>query len=406
MSGGFNKEIAMGMSEKVAQVGLDVHRKFSVASLRDASGKILARERLEHADRNELRKRIGRWPARTPVILEATFGWGWLSDELLAMKMDPHLASSGKVAGWRQSRGLAKSNRIDADLLSELWSEKPTFKHGQLHRWWEVWLVPQDVRDDRELLRHRMTLVRIQTGVKNRIHALLHRHGILFELSDLFGVGGRRFLSLLVYEGDEQIEELARMGVPRLGPTTRRVLKDLLMELDQLRRSIARATQLFRLSLKRLPAAQRLMTIPGISTVLAYTIAAEIGQIERFKTSRQLVRYSLLAPEADDSGEEREGKPIGRRIGHAGRKTLQWAWIEAAHGAVRKDKMFATIFARRTHDGKEDRGRGYITVANHLCRIGHSMWRNQTNYQPTPPARPGAAKKKKMNLSRPGTGQP
>ncbi len=106
-------------------------------------------------------------------MLEGTFGWGWMSDELKAAGLDPHLASSSKVAGWRKARGIAKSNRTDADLLSELWSERG--------RWWEVWLAPPAVRQQREWLRYRMTLVRTQTGLKNRIHAVLHRHGILHE---------------------------------------------------------------------------------------------------------------------------------------------------------------------------------------------------------------------------------
>src|SRR5437588_10528876 len=141
-----NKETAMGIHEKVTQVGLDVHRKFSMASLRDASGRVLARERLEHADPQQLNQRITCWPAGTPVILEATFGWGWMSDRLLAAKMDPHLAASRKTAAWRAGRGLAKSNKIDADLLAELRDEKPTIRHGISRRWWEVWLAPQEVR--------------------------------------------------------------------------------------------------------------------------------------------------------------------------------------------------------------------------------------------------------------------
>lgn len=362
----------MDTRRKVTQIGLDVHRRFSIASLRDGSSRIVARQRLEHADRNGLRKKISNWPAETPVILEGTFGWGWMSDELLAAKMEPHLASSRKVAAWRQGRGLAKSNKLDADLLGELWDQKP--------RWWEVWLAPQEVRDQRELLRHRMSLVRIQTGVKNRIHAVLHRHGIITELSDLFGVSGRRFLSRLV-EDEQALRE-----------TGRRTLKDQLILLDALRRLIARATRQFRATVRHNATAKRLTTLPGISTVLAYTIMAEIGRIERFADSRCLLRYSLLAPQADDSGEERDGKPIGRRIGHAGRTTLQWAWIEAAHGAVRKDGSLRAIFNRRTNNGKEDRNRGYITVANRMCRIGYAMWRKQMDYQEVPPARPGSMK--------------
>jgi transposase len=319
------------------------------------------------------------------VILEGTFGWGWICDELLALNMDPHLASSRKVSGWREHLGLAKSNKIDADLLGRLWNEK--------ERWWEIWMAPPEVRDQRELLRYRMSLVQVQTGVKNRIHAVLHRHGIINEWSDLFGTSGRRFLSLLLRDEDA------------LRETGRQTLRGHLVLLDTVRRLIAQATQQFKKMVQRDPAAQRLMTLPGVSTVLAYTIVSEIGRIERFANSRRLLRYSLLAPQADDSGDEREGKPIGRRIGHAGRKTLQWAWIEAAHGAVRKDPNLREIFNRRTNDGKDDRGRGYITVANRMCRIGYAMWKKGTEYQEVVPERPGS-KEQKVEHSRPGTGQP
>jgi transposase len=317
------------------------------------------------------------------VILEATFGWGWLSDELHLLNMQPHLASSRKVAAWREGRGIAKSNKTDADLLSELWNEKPIFKRGVMKNWWEVWLAPREIRDQRELLRHRMTLVQAQTQVKNRIHATLHRHGIVSELTDLFGVQGRRFLSLLAED-----ETLSLSG--------RQTLKEDLILLDALRLLIASATRRFRATMKRSEIGQRLMTVPGISTVLGYTLVAEIGRIERFASSRCLLRYSLLAPQADDSGEERDGKPIGRRIGHAGRTTLQWAFIQAAHSAVRRDPFLRDIFNRRTNNGKQDRGRGYITVANRMCRIVYGMWKNNQDYQEVPPPRPGSKRHKEL----------
>jgi len=189
----------------------------------------------------------------------------------------------------------------------------------------------------------------------------------------------------------------------------RLTLKDQLILLDALRRLIARATHQFRAQLRRSEPGQRLMTLPGVSTVLAYTLLAEIGDIGRFPKSRSLVRYSLLAPEADDSGEDRPGKPIGRKLGHAGRHTLQWAWIEAAHGAVRKDVRLREVYNRRTENGKKDRNRGYITVANVLCKIAFSTLSKGTNYQEVPPERPGSKRprsgEKKANFSRPGTGQ-
>ena len=84
-------------------------------------------------------------------------------DELLTAELDPHLASSRKVAAWRSARGIAKCDRTDADLLSELWT-------GQ-NRWWEVWPAPRQVQDQREWLRYRMSRVAMQTWLKNQIHA-------------------------------------------------------------------------------------------------------------------------------------------------------------------------------------------------------------------------------------------
>src|SRR5580658_7316896 len=168
------------------------------------------------------------------------------------------------------------------------------------------------------------------------------------------------------------------------------------MLLDALRRLIAKATRRFRATMKRSEIGQCLMTVPGISTVLGYTLVAEIGRIERFASSRCLLQYSLLAPQADDSGEDRDGKPIGRRLGYAGRTTLQWAFIQAAHSAVQRDAFLRETFNRRTNGGRQDRGRGYITVANRICRIVYSMWKNNQVYQEVPPPRPGSKRLKEL----------
>ncbi len=376
----------MGIELSVSQIGLDIHRKFSKVTARDCDGKVAWRRRVEHGDRPRMRAELAGWPAGTPVVLEGTFGWGWMSDELAAAGLDPHLASSGKVAGWRKARGIAKSNRTDADLLSELWSEH--------QRWWEVWLAPPEVRAQREWLRYRMTLVRLQTGLKNRIHAILHRHGILHEQSDLFGRDGRRFLNLLIAPNDATLPSSARA-----------TLKGYLQLLDHARRQIASATREFCKQVRTDPNAMRLRTLPGIAWILSYTIAAEIGQIERFRTAKHLVSYSLLAPLADDSGDEDDEPPKGRHIGRVGRRTLKWALIEAAHGAVRKGGRFREIFDRRTNGGKREKNRGYIVVAHELCRIVYVCWKKQVDYTSTPPSRPGIRRRRKRT-SRSELGQP
>jgi transposase len=317
----------MKTTDRVAvMVGLDVHRRFSTVTGRDAEGKIAWRQRLQHEDRRLFRQRLEDWPRGMPVILESSFGWEWMCEELEQAGLEPCLASSRKVAAWRNARGMAKSNRPDADLLSELGS--------QTDRWWQVCLPPREVRDRREWLRYRMSLVQLQTGLKNRIHAILHRHGILHDFADLFGVAGRRMLMRLANDTKK----------PRLRESARATLKGYLQLLDHLRRQIATVTRTIYRQLQATPEGKRLQGLPGVGAVLAHTILAEVGDFGRFWSSKHLASYSLLAPRAFDSGEETGEAPKGRHVGHMGRRTLKWAWIEAAHGAVRRGGRFRKVF--------------------------------------------------------------
>lgn len=359
----------MGTKNTVARIGMDVHRNFSSVTARDAKQKVVRRERLGHRDRDALRRQLAGWPAGAPVVLEGSFGWGWLADELARAGLAPRLASSRKVAQWRELHGLAKSNRTDADLLSLL-----AFEPSRL---WEVWLPPPEVRQQRELLRYRTGLVRMQTEVKNRVHALLHNHGLFPDVVNLFGCSGRRWLQRLLGRPDVELAD-----------TTREVLKGNLQVLDYLRLQIARATRAFRRQVQAHPAARRLTTLPGVKWVLAYTLMAEIGQIERFATASRLVSYSLLAPRANDTGDD--PKERGRHVGHAGRQTLQWAYIEAAHSAVRRSPRLRAWFDAYTHGGHENVNRGYIGVARRLCRISYAIWKQEVDYQEDPPPRPGS----------------
>jgi transposase len=395
------KETAMKTTDRTAvMIGIDLHRRFSTVTARNAEGKIAWRQRLEHVDRNDLRKRLDDWPRGVPVILESSFGWEWMCEELEQAGHEPLLASSRKVAAWRDARGMAKSNRTDADLLSEL--------DAQTDRWWQVWLAPREVRDRREWLRYRMSLVRLQTGLKNRIHAILHRHGILHDFSDLFGTQGRSMLTQLAHDTqDERLRESARV-----------TLKGYLQLLDQLRRQIAAVTRTIYRQLRATPEGKRLQGLPGVGPVLAHTILAEVGDFARFRSAKHLASYSLLAPRAFDSGEDDGEAPKGRHVGHMGRRTLKWAWIEAAHGAVRRGGRFRKVFDRYTDGGKRNGNRGYILVGHELCRTAYAISKKETQYRDDPPERPGSSKKgagsrqrdrprrAKSQNSRPGTGQP
>ena len=383
----------MNEYEKVAFGGMDVHYKFSRVTFRDEALGVVRRERLEHKDRAQLLERLSKWPRGVPIVLEASFGWGWLADLMLQVGLNPQLCNCYKVEQMREARGWAKSNRKDADLTSLLPAEA--------EEWWRVWMAPPEVRDRREWTRHRMDLVGIQTSVKNQIHAILHRHGILYEFSDLFGSAGREFLADLCCKGSSEMSGGALLA-----------LRSHFGMWQQVRARLAGIEKRLRKELKRDPLVLLLKSIPGIGLILAFVLAAEIGDIHRFSSTKKLASYSLLAPRADDSGEENPGEvPLGRHVGQRGNHVLQWAFIQAAHGAVRSGGYWREIFDNYTDGGKKNCNRGYIKVARALAGVVCHVWKTGEPYQKQPPTRPGSGKPKHRGRrgrggTRSGTGQP
>jgi transposase len=351
----------------VTGIGVDVHHHFSLARLCDSEGQLVAQERLNHDDRQVLRRHLKRWPKGATVVMEASFGWGWLSDLMTEVGLKVRLANCFKVEKMRQARGIDKNNEKDAFLLSELLHEK--------RNWWEVWRAPLDVRRRREVMRHRADLVALQTATKNRIHAVFHRFGVFHPFSDLFGRDGRAFLESLVAGGQPQSEHLVDEAMA--------ALRDELSLLKQVRTQLADVAQALRHSLERTQLCRFIKSVPGFGLVLAHVVIAEIGMISRFRKASSLAAYSLLAPRCDDTGEPLPtGKtPIGRHLGQRGNRTLKWAFIEAAHAAVRKGGVWAEMFNRLTHGGKQNRQRGYIAVARALVNVVHAVWREGRLYQ-------------------------
>ena len=379
----------MSPYEKVACGGMDVHYKFSRVTFRDEQGDVVARERIDHVDRDELKRRLSYWPKDVPIVMEASFGWGWLADLMLELDLKPELSNCFKVEKMRQARGWGKSNRKDSDLTSLLPLEPQP--------WWQVWMAPPDVRDRREWMRYRRDLVIVQTQTKNRIHAIFHRHGIFHEFSDLFGGKGRLFLG-----------ELCRPGTEALSGGALGALRGQLLLLNHVRSQLAGLARLLRQQLESSEVTRLLDTVPGFGLILSHTVVAEIGRIERFAGQKHLASYSLLAPIACDSGsEDSDRPPLGRHLGHRGNKTLKWAFIEAAHGAVRSGGKWRAMFDRHTDGGKHDCNDGYIKVARHLVKVVYAVWSKQMPYTESPPRAAGRKRRKRRprrRRSRSGTG--
>ena len=368
----------------VACAGMDVHYKFSNVTFRDPNGRVVRRQRLDHRHREELQERLNRWPKGIPVVMEASFGWGWLSDLLEEAGQEVQLSNCYKVEQMREARGWVKTNKKDAELISLLPFEQSD--------WWKVWRARPEVRNRREQMRFRGDLVGLQTMVKSRIHAIFHRHGIFHEFSDLFGGKGRKFLAEVCLHNPTDLSYQALLA-----------LRGQVKLLDHLRRQLADVERILHKQLVKTPLIMRLKTIDGIGLILAHVLAAEIGMIERFRNQKALACYSLLAPRSDDTGQDDpRHSPLGRHLGHRGNRTLKWAFIEAAHGAVRSGGRWRAIFDRVTNGGKRDRNRGYIKVARELVKVVYAVWAKGVDYHTVPPVRPGRNKNKKKSRSETG----
>ena len=85
------------------------------------------------------------------------------------------------------------------------------------------------------------------------------------------------------------------------------------------------------------PEAQRLVWVPGVGKMVAYTLLLEIDDITRFPSARHFHSYCRLVPGASDSG----GKTRHKRS-RDGNRYLQIAFH---HAAIRAIQYFAEIRA-------------------------------------------------------------
>jgi transposase len=330
----------------------------------DGEIRVVERARLEHHDKQAMRTWLMHLDPEIPVALEATFGWPWVADLLEELGHPVHLAHPPVIRALAKHE--AKTDRCDSDRLGKFQLR------GILP---ESYLAPPEVRQRRERTRYRMALSALRTAVKNRTQAILHRHGILHDFSDLFGKAGRRFL-----------EELA------LPEGSRQALQGCLQLLDSLTLLIGEVEQWMVENLEEDAIVRLLMTIPGIGLILAHVIRAEIGEIERFPTFRHLASYGGLAPMSDDTA----GREGPRHCSSACNHVLRWAFIEAVHGVQRTKgphgfrlrQLYARLCGQARPKGRKSSA--VVAVAHELSKLVYVVWTKGVPYSDTPPPRPGS----------------
>ena len=165
-------------------VGIDLHRKRSHIAALDETGAQLLSRRIVNDPQTFLTLLEDVGECR--IALEATYGWEWLADVLQDAGYELHLAHPMRTKAIASAR--VKTDAVDARTLAHL------LRADLLP---EAYIAPRELRDLRELLRHRIALTQMRSALKNRIHAILAKHGIQRPVSDLFGKAGREFLAEL-----------------------------------------------------------------------------------------------------------------------------------------------------------------------------------------------------------------
>ena len=146
-------------------VGIDVHRKRSQVAVVAGDGKVQLNRNVVNGSEPMLRL-IGDLPAGTPVAFESAYGWGWLIELLEDYGFDPHMVHPLRCKAIASAR--LKNDKVNAAILAQL------LRADLLP---EAWIAPPPVRQLRALLRHRASLVRLGTELRNRIHAVAADHG-------------------------------------------------------------------------------------------------------------------------------------------------------------------------------------------------------------------------------------
>ena len=334
-------------------IGCDAHKKFSVFVAVNEKGHAGEALRVAH-DRQLYREFLARLPAHSAIAVEASGSYSWLVDEMERSGHCPKLCNPLEA---KRRMGLTKkTDTLDARGLAIL------LRNGTLP---EVWIPPSELRDQRELLRCRIFLVRVRTRVKNRIHATLLRYNVQIEGADLFGVAARRQLGV---------------RLPELPEHSREAIEQELATLDFLNIQIESAEQRLEAIMKVSVEADLLKTLPCVGKILSMVLMLEIGRVDRFPTAAHLASYAGLVPRVHSSGGHTR---MGQVCGNVNRN-LKWAFVEAANLIAINQRRLAGMHVVRLYQRikrAKNHQKAVIAVARHLAEAAWWVLTKQEVYR-------------------------
>jgi transposase len=335
-------------------IAFDAHKRDTLASVVRPDGRLVREQRIAH-ERGALREFLEQCEQGSPVAVETIGNWYWIVDEIEAAGCVAKLVHARKAKLMMGE--INKTDRLDVRGLNRLQQA------GTLPT---VWIPPGELRDQRDLPRTRMVLVRQRTPLKNRIHATLAKYALHdLEVPDLFGVRGRMLL---------------RERFDRLPTHTAYASRQLLAQVEVLDGRVREFEKRIQAIFTPTPVIQQLLTLPGVGLTLAVVIALEVGDVTRFATAEKLAAYAGTTPRVHASGGKTRFGPARPDVN----RYLKWAFVEAANAICltrgRKphrhvSRLYERVARRKGH------GKAIGAVARHLAEATYWMLSKGESYR-------------------------
>jgi transposase len=329
-------------------VGVDIGKKKCNVAVMDQQG-LIADEFTFANNHRGIESFSAKLSMDDRVVMEST-GSVWLNlyNHLDSQHIPVVLANplKTKAIAWART----KSDEIDARMLAHLLRSDLIA---------ESYVPSQEMREIRALIRHRLSIVKIRTMVKNKVHALINMSGFETDLPNLFSKAGLQWLKSLQFQSSLQ----------------RLMLDNYLEHLDSLKHQIKMIDQEILSKASQDEDVKLLLSMTGVSIYTALLLKSEIGDIKRFPNYKKLISWAGMAPSLYQSGEvEYHG-----RITKQGSKMIRWIMVESARVAVNHDERLNAFYERIKHRRGDQKA--IIATASKMLKIIWTMLSKREAYE-------------------------
>lgn len=330
--------------------GIDLHSNNSFISIIDEMDNVVRKKRVS----NELSLIIDFLKPYTDqlvgIVVESTFNWYWLVDGLMENGFSVHLANTTAI---QQYQGIKYTDDdTDATWLAQM------LKLGLLP---EGYIYPKEVRGMRDLSRKRSQLVQQRTTNILSIQTIISRQtGHQTKGSDIKKLESDELMKLL--NNNQEVHLAAKSNL------------HILQELD---REIKNIEKYLKSKVKLRPEFKNLHTVPGIGDILALIIMLETGDISRFEEVGEYSSYCRCV----SSQRLSNGKKKGENNKKNGNKYLGWAFVEAAHYAIRAEPNIKRFYQKKSSKTKQVVA--IKAIANKLSKACYYIMRDGVSYDIT-----------------------